>query len=303
MIVQKVINTFKQNYKNNIGMGIGDFVRGSFVLLHLCKSKNIEFDLDFSQHPISNLLINTCSDIAHVDYDDVPYIYCDRNIEELWNFIVSLNSEKVYIFNNNLVVHDITREEKKIIRDKFIPNVTLKKAIHSTLQKLDLVPYTYSIIHIRTGDKYLILGEKLKDVHINEIYDVLDKNIDKNKTYLVLSDNNELKPMLHSRYSNIILQVNTIGHMACSENNDALNNTMIDFFLIANSNYVLGLSPYGHLSGFSQYCCIMNDIPYCGIKLNNNFIEEPTPPPPPPPSPPLVRSRKITPAFFKNRRR
>jgi hypothetical protein len=295
MIVQKVINTFKTNYKNNIGMGIGDFLRGSFVLLHLCKSKNIEFDLDFSQHPISNLLINTCSDIADVNYDDVPYIHCCHNNEELWNFIVSLNSKEVYIFTNNYVTQDITDEEKKIIRDKFIPNLKLKEAINSTLQKLNLISHTYSVIHIRTGDKYLISGEKLKHMHINEIYDVLDKNMDKNTIYLVLSDNNELKSFLHSRYSNIISQVNTITHTVCSDNNDALYNTMVDFFLIANSNYVLSLSPYAHLSGFSRYCCIMNNIPYCGIKLSDNFIKEPAPAPAP--------SRKMIPSFFKMGRR
>jgi len=45
-------------------------------------------------------------------------------------------------------------------------------------------------------------------------------------------------------------------------------NTMLDFYLMGYSNAIISLSVYGHVSGFSKYASILNNIPFNFIKIN-----------------------------------
>jgi hypothetical protein len=47
-----------------------------------------------------------------------------------------------------------------------------------------------------------------------------------------------------------------------SANSVGVMNTMIDYYLMSYSNAIISLSTYGHVSGFSKYCAILNNIPF-----------------------------------------
>jgi hypothetical protein len=268
-MVNKVINTLKKHYKNNCGMGIGDFLRGSFVLLHLCKNKNVEFDLDYSQHPISKYLTKKSLDENNVNYDDVEYIHSYIDNDYLWNYIVSKNTEIVHLYTNNFVTQNITDEERCIIRDKFIPDNILQIEIENNLKELQLKKNTYSILHIRLGDKYLLNeNERISDHNFNNLCDIIRNRINTNKPILLLADNTHIKERLSHIFPNFAFTIKNIVHLTHSVDNDALLNTLVDFFLVAYSNNVVSLTPYDHQSGFTQYCCEMNNIPYCCFKID-----------------------------------
>lgn len=280
-MVNKIVNVYKQNYINNIGMGIGDYIRGSFFLLQLCIEYNIEFDLDFSQHPISKFLINTQNnninikdndDVYDINYENIQYIFNHMiSINDFMNnFIINKEEEIYYLFTNNHPLNLITDNEKNIIKNKFIPNKELDNAIETTLYNLDLLKNEYIVIHIRVGDRYINTNNKLDENTLNDIYTILENNITFNKEFLLLSDSNELKNILKNKYCNLKIQINEILHLAhdCT-NIESLKNTIIDFFLISYASSVISLSIYDHLTGFSEYCCIMNNIPCTKIKLNN----------------------------------
>ena len=274
---RKIVNVYKQKYINNIGMGLGDYIRGSFFLLEFCKENNIEFDLDFSEHPISKFIINQYND-TKIDYTNVLYFHNynrTKSKSDIMDYINSNNNNKIqYLFTNNHPnINKITQVEKNIIKSKFIPNKELDNAIEETLNKLNLTKKKYNVIHIRIGDRYIIDNKDIDNIILNDI-DNIFKNItfNDNEKYLLLSDSKELKKNFKNKYPFLIVQNNDIVHLAgnCS-NDDGLKNTMVDFFLIANSNSILTMSIYGHITGFSHYCSIIYNIPISLIRLKNYF--------------------------------
>lgn len=265
---QKIVNVFKNSYKNSIGMGIGDFLRGSFYLLNYCRDKNIEVDIDFSQHPIAKYLENIPTEDS-VDYDNVMY-YSPYVLTDLLKLIHSIeNTNKIlHVFTNPSQTHTIPDCDKHFMRNKFIPTKELQTAIDETLCRLNLIKKEYSVIHIRAGDQYLVEHNPLEQTLIEKIYNALARKISASSTYLLLTDSTELKKLLQHKYPKFIMEMKDIAHMHYqTENEQSLKNTMVDFFLIANAKSAIGLSVYGHITGFSMHCCAMNNIPYEGVVL------------------------------------
>jgi hypothetical protein len=267
---QKIVHTFNITYKNTFGDGVGDFIRGTFYLFAYCRSRNIKVDIDISQHPIAKYLETMPPDDL-VDYKEVLYFRETGTTPELYKYIHSpLNSDKIiYLSTNVRVRHPIPDSDKHLLQSKFIPNKELQTVIDETLCRLDLIKKEYNVIHIRTGDEYLVEKKPLCQTLITNIYKNIAARTSASESYLLLTDSNELKTLLQKTHPHFKMEVNEIAHVALNEdgNNTALKNTMIDFFLIANAKSAIGLSVYGHISGFSMYCCAMNNIPYTGTQL------------------------------------
>ena len=47
-----------------------------------------------------------------------------------------------------------------------------------------------------------------------------------------------------------------------------VNDTMLDFYIMRNSNKIISISPYTHGSGFSKWCSVIYDVPYIKIIVN-----------------------------------
>jgi len=66
--------------------------------------------------------------------------------------------------------------------------------------------------------------------------------------------------------------INDIEHLGGeamrSNNSDGIMNTMLEYYLMSYSNAVLSLCTYQHVSGFSKYCSVLNNIPFNFIKIN-----------------------------------
>jgi hypothetical protein len=56
--IKKIVMVYQLEFINKKSPGLGDFLRGCFFIRQLSKILNIEFDLDISNHPISNYIIN-----------------------------------------------------------------------------------------------------------------------------------------------------------------------------------------------------------------------------------------------------
>jgi hypothetical protein len=55
--IHKIVNVYQETYNNNKkATGLGDFIRGSIYLIQFCNKYNINYDIDISNHPISNYL-------------------------------------------------------------------------------------------------------------------------------------------------------------------------------------------------------------------------------------------------------
>jgi hypothetical protein len=271
----KIVNVYQLNPKNGYIQGYADFVKGCIMVLEYCNDNNLSFDIDYKEHPISKYLINNNSNQYNIDYDNIKR---DPNTTPKYSY------KKFMIFNQNVKkckepiyftycseypYRKMTQNEKDIIKSKFTPNSILKKNIEDTLVRLKLKEKEYDLVHIRAGDEFLLDNKKMDTIKFNKLINKINNEIDKNKIYLLLTDNNNLKIELSKIYSNFIYETNEIIHSSLSKdyNNDGLKNTLTDYFLISLSKSVICFCGYPHGSGFSEYCCKIYDIPYKYIKL------------------------------------
>ena len=266
--VQKVTHVYQLKYKNGNIYGFGDFIRGCFYLLQICNKIGIQFDVDVSNHPISNYIEghvrNPC-----IQYDE---IYKHENLPHiLFDALKNTNSKNYCLCTNAFPLFNIKQEEIEFIKHRLQPTPAMKTDIEQEMTTLHLSSKQFSVIHIRSGDEFLLKsgggGEKSKkwiDIMFSLLTPILQ---DKTTKYLILSDNNQLK-LLFRKYDNCIVQFKPITHLGIGKITDAnVKNTMMDFYLMSHSNQIFSISTYGHGTGFSKWCSVLNNIPYKIIQI------------------------------------
>jgi len=287
--LKKVVNVYKSNYNGLKPNGLGDYLRGCFFLMQLSKLLNVEFEIDISQHPISKFVQNPKS-VNELNYDNIGYFNLDFlnnnnfddennksriNINEdvLNRFIDYLNTQDCEVFGLYSISYpcfNIHNEEgTNFIKSRLEPSQDMNNYIDETLNSLGLSKKGYGIIHIRIGDQY-INNEAVNMSMINSIYKTIKKTTFRNKKYLIISDSNYLKSFL-KKVPNFYIYIKNIEHLGTgSDNEECIKNTMLDFYLMGYSNSILSLSIYEHnrhVSGFSKYCAVINNIPFYKMKI------------------------------------
>lgn len=276
--LKKIVNVYQIKYINAPGGGLGDFLRGSFFLLQIAMTYGLRFDIDYNNHPLCKFLYKEKNTIdEQIDYPNVYYYHPDNfgNTTQKFynNFIKYLNYNRVdtlYLLNNNVPIQNITEFQANFIKSKFLPNEELTNAITKEMNKLNIQPNNFSVIHIRTGDRFIVNGENLDNELITKVTEILSK-INLNDPIVLFSDCNKLKIYLKNKYPQIIININEITHLAIEhkpDNYTSIKNTLIDFFIMSKSNKIYAMSPYGHRTGFSEYCSKMFIIPYEFYNLN-----------------------------------
>lgn len=289
--LKKIVHVYQLNYVNGKSPGLGDFLRGSFCFMQLSKLYNLDFDIDFSNHPMSRYLENVqCTD--GIDYNNIE-IYYDINLsrEKLIEFekteiknvdpkfinntIDLLNGQNCEVFgflsNAYPFYNKYTDEGKHFMKSKLEPNDVMKSYVEQSLDELGLNKKGYGVIHIRTGDSNIYdSNNTISNDFFNKIKTILNSLILTERRYLIISDSNILKNMLKS-YPNFYILIKPIAHLGGeaiqnTEDNSVMN-TMLDFYLMSHSNTIMSLSVYGHVSGFSKYCSAIYGIPFKFIKI------------------------------------
>lgn len=290
--LKKIVNVYNLQLKNGKSPGLGDFLRGSFCFLQLAKLLNIEFEIDISNHPISKYVENS-SPLSDIDYSNIifyheynrnPYIKSDYEFEnkilnlnldfldKTINWLNTQNCETFGFFSNAFPCFNIYKQyEKNIINSKLQPNKFMIKYIDDTLKELKLEKNGYGVLHIRTGDQY-INNNNMDNNFINNIKNIIKNLIIKERRYLIISDSNYLKEHLNI-FPNFYIMIKNIEHLGGASinihNSDGIMNTLLEYYLMSYSNAIISLSVYNHVSGFSKYCAVLNNIPYKFIKINN----------------------------------
>lgn len=288
--LKKIVNVYQLNYKDNKkSPGLGDYLRGCFCLMQLSKLLKIDFDLDISNHPLSKYIENP-KRIDGIDYNNIQVydLHNRRNgannyegtinninkdfLDHIINYLNCQDCEAFGLFSNAFTIFNAHSEEgKQFVRSRLRPNKIMRDYVDQTLNNLGLSKKGYGVIHLRTGDKYLVSGQGIDFTFVQKIKTILLQNIQPNRRYLIISDSNVLKRCLKNM-PNFYLLVKDIEHLGGealrSTETDGVKNTMLDFFLMEHSNAILALSIYDHVSGFSKYCAIINNIPIKYIKIN-----------------------------------
>jgi len=155
------------------------------------------------------------------------------------------------------------------VRSKLAPNEVMQQNINISLTRLNLKPKQFAVIHVRSGDKYMLKNNQLNPFVIKKITSILAKNMKLGTKYLVLSDNNEIKILLKKIFPQVIIQITNIVHLGESENpsEQAVMETLLDFYIMSNSFQIISFSPYNWGSGFSQWCATLHNIPFIQFQV------------------------------------
>jgi hypothetical protein len=297
--LKKIVSVYQLEFTNKKSPGIGDFLRGTFFLMQLSKILNLEFEIDISNHPISQFVINKGLN-PEINYNNIEFkIGMNRPplekllytlnppnnmffeidfINQIISALNNSNTECFPLFSNAFpMYYNFKDEGRNYLKSQLLPNEMMVKYIDETFDQLKLEKNTYAVLHLRTGDQYLSKNEVIDHDFINKINKHIDKMIVPGKKYLLLSDNNVLKEHLKHR-PNFYVLFNKIEHLGGEvnikgENNtgtkdsDGVKNTMLEFYLMSFSNSIFSISVYDHISGFSKYCAEIFNIPFKNIRI------------------------------------
>jgi len=285
--LKKIVCVYQLDYINSKSPGIGDFLRGCFYIMQLTKLLNLEFDIDFSNHPMSKYIENTEKNPA-INYDNLEFYFGLNRPTHLWNspnmyidyefaneLINKLNnytySDTYGLFTNAFpIFYNFLDSGKSLVKSKLQPNKFMQDYIDFTFNELNLEKNTYATIHIRTGDEYLTKSKNMDLNYLNKIKTQIYKIVVPNKKYLIISDCNMVKQMFKTtpNFYVIIREIEHLGGEAIkSTETNGIMNTLLDFYLMSYSNAIFALSVYGHISGFSKYCAVINNIPFNYVKI------------------------------------
>jgi len=292
--IKVINNVYQPRYKSDVkATGFGDFIRGCYYLINFCETYNFECKI-LVNHPVKKYLKKYKDGPMYPGLNNVEFFipnnYRGQTIDST-NVIHVLTGKKIngafvehltdnvrvidgctYIYNIVYPGHDISDKHKEYMRTTVLePTDDMVKLVHATLTNLRLTKKEYTIIHVRSGDKYL-KGTSIdfEDDYVTrltrEIFGLINKNIGlvPITNYLVLSDNTEIKHRIKRQFPSLKMLFNDITHFGGGEvQEDArIRNTMLEFNLMSQSSYIFSFSCYEHGSGFSQWCAETYNIPY-----------------------------------------
>jgi hypothetical protein len=277
--LRKLINVYQLNYKNSLSQGFGDYLNGCFCLIQICTKFNITFDIDIQNHPISKYFIKNDSGQDNIDYNNVYFYKLSDDIRSkksicyntFINYLNNITDKNHYFFCNFDPFYPVQDNGRNIMKQKFMPTTDIVFNVHNILQNFGLAKQEFEIIHIRTGDKYLL--NKTNKMYVNEIdayKKILFNNTDRKTKYIIISDNMYLKTQLKC-FDNFYINDCEICHTGENSNKDeeSLKNTIIDFFIMSHSRNIISISLKSRGgTGFSRLCATMFNIPYNSLLID-----------------------------------
>jgi hypothetical protein len=270
--LKRIVNVYQLKYKNSVAQGLGDYIRGCFCLMQICAMLGLSFDMDLTNHPMSKYLIQqesekepkyniNYSEVAR--YENTNYVpinattYSKNSINFFIEFVNNLNSmglsENFFTFCHSFPIFDVQDVGRKFILSKLLPNEMMQTAIKERLIRLELIVKRFAVIHIRSGDKYLLNNGTLNSFVVKKIAGILSKNMKEGTRYLILSDNNQIKLHLKKIFPQIIIQLTKITHLGEGTLllKDEVKNTMLDFYLFSFANSIHSFTSYLHFYPFT----------------------------------------------------
>jgi hypothetical protein len=288
--IKVIHNVYQSKYKYGISStGLGDFIRGSYFIIEFCIKYKFMPKIVFNNCISKFLKINTIGleKIQYIlaqilSFPNVNFTYfkitMDRVILEpikdtrriMSDFVEYLTLIPVY--NHNVFAYcisyprgDISDIAKIYMKTILEPGLEVKLEVNKNLNELELLRKEFSVIHIRSGDKYLKkTSSHFKPDYINNLLLAINERIDVNKKYLLISDNNQIKKIVLERFPGMKAIIKEITHFGEGEilEDEKVKNTLIDFYLLSLTREIFSFSAYKHGSGFSYWCARTYDIPY-----------------------------------------
>ena len=275
--IKHIINVYQPIYKNDKkASGFGDFIRGNYFLMQFCDTFNLKFTAIIN-HPIQRFLKN--NGILHnldnselPNYENIEFyqqvkiegFLDENNLNHFLNTSENTNENRNVFINTYLYPqNDVPQKHKQVMRSILEPIPELITQVNNVLTNLNLERNRFNVIHIRSGDKYLIENSMIDPIFIKKLHRVL-YFLNNAETYLLVTDSYKLKYVLMKLFPRLKMFFNEITHFGegAELNNEKVKNTLVDFYVMASSKKIYSFSVYDHGTGFSRWCAETYNIPY-----------------------------------------
>lgn len=287
-----IVNVYKPFYKNNkAANGLGDFIRGSIFLYQLSILLNKKFKINIKYHNLSIFFENIDEDIDssvldRIIFSDVGNYYPRDSTRYNINTYIDLFKKIKFEFNcspiknNNLYICMnsfplLYYNSLEYIKSYFTTNILIVDMFENILKSLGLNKKSYNIIHIRSGDEFLLRKKNIKSLipyreFFKKIKSILEEKLNYTNKNILICDSSLIKEYILLQFPQLIARRCKEIHFGEGEayNSEAYIDTLIDYNMIINSNMVISISTYYHGSGFVKWPCILHNIPilefFCG---------------------------------------
>jgi hypothetical protein len=293
--VKKIYHVYQEKYANHVNpTGFGDFIRSCLFIIQFCLKYEFEYEI-LINHPISLFLKNAYSYQNNTGYSQMLHSkvnmfidnnWLDTNFEHFYDhpFVLSDKQYNKYIRHLSLIpvlngalfsynvlfpIDDISYIETDIVKRVLEPSNEMTNYVNETIHSLQLTDNPFIVIQIRSGDSYLKNEHKMfHSVYLNniknEIAAIISSKSISGTNILLLADNNEIKYLLHESFPFVKLYFKDITHLGegVKLEREKVQNTLLDFYLMAKSSCIYSFTSYPHGSGFSYWCSKLYNIPY-----------------------------------------
>lgn len=253
-----VVQFWSQSIPQPIGMGIGDFIRGTMRLYQLSKLLGFDLFVDTDFHSMSAFLEKTPHPYKG-QTKAVDFVY----LNNLLPYLTKKWHEPVLMISTNEALDEngVTEDCLDFMRNKVLqPN---KEFLAFYKKKRDQIPFTeFNVVHFRFGDTYLVKKEEIAQPSIPLLVKTISE-LAQNGPLVVLSDSPHFRQQIRdATIENVFPLADDISHVGASENSlEALANTFFEYRLLAEAKTIMTYSVYTWFSGFVYYPHLLYNIP------------------------------------------
>lgn len=249
--------------------GIADFLRGSILVAQYAKHFNIHFKMNVSRHAINECLLVKSEPIfpkkIHTLMLNHKYTHLNYYISSLIQHFLTTDETELYIYSNLFYDRNLLTDDIKQYINTFF---TFKPSYADELGRLFTFSQ-YRVLHIRCKD-----SEFTTAFEDNHLFTEIVK-LQLSSPVIVISNNHHLKHTLHNLFGFYMMDAPSY-HTAFTHNYQNLYSTIMEYMVLTKSMSTYCFSYYGHGSGFSEQCSILNSVPYQSIYLPDNMPTHPT---------------------------
>lgn len=281
-------NIYNCYYKES-SCGIGDFLRGSVFLKQALDQVGINFDIDFTFHPIGKFLTKPSvvdykvEDIIDIEKESKkdPATYL-QNLRTHTEKVLNLKQSSIFLltnFSDCIFLNPVDFAKIGISQraaEFFVSRLKFTKEVYDTFDELNL-PSKYNAVHFRCGDYELVHGgsggnERNNTNYKVDYYECLRKleNID---NPVVLADSNKLKDFLekhgyqigHKNSQHSAVNPGSVNSIEYQD--DKMLHVCLDMLVMSMASSIQTYSVYPWFSGFSFWTAKIHNVP-----IYNNMI-------------------------------
>ena len=261
-------------WKQFLDAGFGDMLRGTIHLYNISRRLNFQLIVDTQLHPVSKLLVTNPHMYSKYVLDNQSEIIdMTNNIKENIESVIKnkLRHDRPLLITTNCSPMDtMTNDCKRFMRSMLHPTDEFKKYFIE-MRNMYHIPNGYAIGHFRLGDEELNGNGSINEDKYAKWFELVGQQMLKFPNLYIMSDSLEFKKYLCKRirpdFVGRIIPTTPI-HLSHPDAADVekIKETMFDFMLLINAQFIKTHSRYGWVSNFVKWVGNIFNVPVLDMK-------------------------------------